>query len=731
MATPSPIPPINGNVSPLTSTSPVVSSSVIASDNLSGVGGIAKQQLHAVGAQTHEEDMWGITVRLISANNLKVADMFTRSSDPYAVMYIDNDLASKRTSRIIKHTLTPQWDESLNWVLAKRPEHLTIQLFDWDAVGKHDKLGSSEVPLAPITQGQSFSGELELQGKGAKHGTIKLRIECARVPNVVGRSTAELRGVRDIEEIVSLIDLKVIGAYNLGEGDSHARRIVKGAADPFAIVSYGLHRFKTAVVPHCNNPVWKQVCPLWTVKSDHASTTVLKISVFDHETIGEARLIGNAYLRPNALEQNREFDLRLPLTLGGDKTDAQLSVLLRDLNTAPSPTPSPMPDRSVSPTTASSTGKPSATAAAVHALTAVSAAASAADNAEAAHAAAVHAPTVHPDSLSVPGQSESAAAAASVSAGNGEVHVQLIIKPREQVEREFYSHLISNYDSDGNKSMDLVEVTHMLTALGIKALSEDEIADAYKSADVNGTGLGPAELAQLFRTPAFQKNAALRHLYSVITYGADALDSLLMKGCLTGSNVNTEADADPTVDNEGTKILVQDRESGMVVRENIPAYIKSALVLLNRTWAGKLASARIKGTLRSLTRKAGAKMDSPNSARDIPNFVKIHQLNLDEVELPLSAYKTFNQFFSRRLKIGARTCAGIGDESLAVSPADCRMMVFTSIEESKRLWIKGHSFTVGNLFQGWDVDGSKAAQFNGAALTIARLAPQDYHRSVT
>src|SRR5205085_2854024 len=88
----------------------------------------------------------------------------------------------------------------------------------------------------------------------------------------------------------------------------------------------------------------------------------------------------------------------------------------------------------------------------------------------------------------------------------------------------------------------------------------------------------------------------------------------------------------------------------------------------------------------------------------------------------------FNQFFYRRLKPGARTCFAKDDPSIAVSPADCRMMVFRSIEESTRLWIKGRNFSLGNLFGKWDTDGKMVSKFNGGSLVIARLAPQDYHR---
>jgi len=67
------------------------------------------------------------------------------------------------------------------------------------------------------------------------------------------------------------------------------------------------------------------------------------------------------------------------------------------------------------------------------------------------------------------------------------------------------------------------------------------------------------------------------------------------------------------------------------------------------------------------------------------------------------------------------------DDSVAVAPADARTTAFNSIDEAKKLWIKGEHFTVHNLLGGWG-KGGKADSFNGASMLIARLAPQDYHR---
>jgi phosphatidylserine decarboxylase len=137
---------------------------------------------------------------------------------------------------------------------------------------------------------------------------------------------------------------------------------------------------------------------------------------------------------------------------------------------------------------------------------------------------------------------------------------------------------------------------------------------------------------------------------------------------------------------------------------------------------------RTKRTLRSLTVNQGKKMDSAASAKGIPVFIATHRLNVTEIEKPVADYKTFNEFFARRLKPGVRKCEAEGDDRVAVSPADCRLTVWDSIEESKQVWVKGRNFTLANVLGAADSDGSLCAQLTGGSFLIARLAPQDYHR---
>jgi len=129
--------------------------------------------------------------------------------------------------------------------------------------------------------------------------------------------------------------------------------------------------------------------------------------------------------------------------------------------------------------------------------------------------------------------------------------------------------------------------------------------------------------------------------------------------------------------------------------------------------------------LKQQTASKGRYDDSPESAKDIADFVKTYKLSTSELAEPdISKYKTFNEFFYRKLKDGARPVDGSGDPSLLVSAADCRMTAFASVSDATRFWVKGKNFNLKNLL-GSD---KLAADFDGGSLAILRLAPQDYHR---
>lgn len=97
---------------------------------------------------------------------------------------------------------------------------------------------------------------------------------------------------------------------------------------------------------------------------------------------------------------------------------------------------------------------------------------------------------------------------------------------------------------------------------------------------------------------------------------------------------------------------------------------------------------------------------------------------MSEVKYPPEHFKTFNEFFIRELKPGARPIACMERDDVAICAADSRLMAFVNVEDSQRFWIKGQKFSVQGLL---GKELSSNAFMNGS-LVIFRLAPQDYHR---
>ncbi|TCD64361.1 hypothetical protein EIP91_004230 [Steccherinum ochraceum] len=173
-------------------------------------------------------------------------------------------------------------------------------------------------------------------------------------------------------------------------------------------------------------------------------------------------------------------------------------------------------------------------------------------------------------------------------------------------------------------------------------------------------------------------------------------------------------------------IIVQNRMTGQLEEEKMQVYVRLGIRLLYKGWKSRMEGGRARRLLKSLSIKQGLKYDSPESARDIPAFIEFHNLKVDEILEPLQNFKTFNQFFYRKLKPDARPVENPDDPTRLVSGADCRLMAFETVQEATRLWIKGREFSVARLLG--ERYRAEADKYIGGALCIFRLAPQDYHR---
>lgn len=105
-------------------------------------------------------------------------------------------------------------------------------------------------------------------------------------------------------------------------------------------------------------------------------------------------------------------------------------------------------------------------------------------------------------------------------------------------------------------------------------------------------------------------------------------------------------------------------------------------------------------------------------------FAKRYDVNMQEaLNEDLESYKSFNEFFTRPLKDGARPIAEGGNT--LVSPADGAVSQLGKIELGRVFQAKGRDYSVAELLGG---DADRAAPFvNGDFMTVY-LSPKDYHR---
>ncbi|MEN9671315.1 MAG: phosphatidylserine decarboxylase [Pseudomonadota bacterium] len=86
-----------------------------------------------------------------------------------------------------------------------------------------------------------------------------------------------------------------------------------------------------------------------------------------------------------------------------------------------------------------------------------------------------------------------------------------------------------------------------------------------------------------------------------------------------------------------------------------------------------------------------------------------------------SSYATFNDFFTRALKPGARPIA----KAALICPVDGAISQFGDIKQDQIFQAKGHSYSTTALVGG---DTALAAKFQNGSFATIYLSPKDYHR---
>ena len=127
--------------------------------------------------------------------------------------------------------------------------------------------------------------------------------------------------------------------------------------------------------------------------------------------------------------------------------------------------------------------------------------------------------------------------------------------------------------------------------------------------------------------------------------------------------------------------------------------------------------------LSSLARRLATSSNPAISQRLIDTVVAKFGVDLSEaVEPDPRAYPTFNAFFTRALKPGARNADT--DPRALLMPADGRISQCGNIDNGRIFQAKGQSFTAAELLG----DEAAAEPFANGLFATVYLSPRDYHR---
>ncbi|MGA7740647.1 MAG: archaetidylserine decarboxylase [Polyangia bacterium] len=115
-------------------------------------------------------------------------------------------------------------------------------------------------------------------------------------------------------------------------------------------------------------------------------------------------------------------------------------------------------------------------------------------------------------------------------------------------------------------------------------------------------------------------------------------------------------------------------------------------------------------------------MPGPVRSLVLKSFARKYDIDLAEAEWPLDRYTSLQEFFTRRLRPGARSVASRADA--VVAPSDGVVCDAGVVSQGKLLEAKGSVFTLSDLL----ADGELAARLDGGPYLVTYLSPRDYHR---
>lgn len=128
--------------------------------------------------------------------------------------------------------------------------------------------------------------------------------------------------------------------------------------------------------------------------------------------------------------------------------------------------------------------------------------------------------------------------------------------------------------------------------------------------------------------------------------------------------------------------------------------------------------------VRDYVENIGRWMDSPDSMKSFQSFTEDELYAVDEYIAPPGGWLTYNQFFARQIKSGARPIDEPHNDRVVVAAADSTFCGCQAITEESTVTAKGLRWSIPELL----ADSPHAERFANGWYGHSFLAPHNYHR---
>lgn len=208
-------------------------------------------------------------VKVVRAMKLMKMDLLGLS-DPYVKLKLSGEMLPSKKTTIKKKTLNPLWNETFKLVVKDpQAQSLQINVYDWDKVGSHDRLGMQVVPLKLLTPYETKELTLDLlkntsiadPQKKQQRGQIVLEMTYAPFKEDNDVYSGPLTPVKKDNDVGSggetphggggagVLLVTVQGAEDI-EGEHHN--------NPYAMVIFRGETKKTKIIKRTRDPKWNE-----------------------------------------------------------------------------------------------------------------------------------------------------------------------------------------------------------------------------------------------------------------------------------------------------------------------------------------------------------------------------------------------------------------------------------------------------------------------------------------